>query len=274
MDGPRKGTAANVWEEDEIELKIDPQPKDSVTNSIWDTRLTALGMGTTGTGGGATVAADSMNNVPDSLKMWSRRIIPGGSALEWAIDWRAIKSGTGAEMVSVKLDSVFGLGINQHDNDKTARQASIIWAAFKDDAIWNTPKLLGTVKFLAGNKMEFTTTNKTTGRNNNPDKYDGTDVPLGVKEVQAVPTEFSLEQNYPNPFNPNTIISYSIPSNSHVRLAVYDMLGRQVAVLVDGMEVAGVYKVNFNAGNYASGVYFYRIEAGSHVKTQKMMLLK
>src|SRR3989304_2448558 len=173
MDGPRKGTAANVWEEDEIELKIDPQPKDSVTNSIWDTRLTALGMGTTGTGGGATVAADSMNNVPDSLKMWSRRIIPGGSALEWAIDWRAIKSGTGAEMVSVKLDSVFGLGINQHDNDKTSRQASITWAAAQLDAIWNTPKFLGTVKFLAGNKLELTAKNNMTGLTNKV-PFDGT----------------------------------------------------------------------------------------------------
>jgi hypothetical protein len=122
--------------------------------------------------------------------------------------------------------------------------------------------------------MELTAKNKMTGLTN-PLKYDGTDVSLGVQEIEtAVPNEFTLYQNYPNPFNPNTIISYGIPSNSHVSLTVYDILGRQVAVLVNEVQVPGTYKVNFNASNYASGVYFYRIVAGSHTAVQKMMLIK
>jgi hypothetical protein len=173
------------------------------------------------------------------------------------------------------VDSVFGLGINNHDNDATTRQASIIWAAFKLDAIWNTPKYLGTVKFLANNKLQFTTKNKMTGRSGNTDKYDGTDAPMSVERIEgSIPKEFSLDQNYPNPFNPSTTISFSIPAVSQVRLVVYDILGREVKTLLDEKKEAGSYRVTFNAQNFASGIYFCRIEAGAEFKVRKMMLLK
>jgi len=114
-----------------------------------------------------------------------------------------------------------------------------------------------------------------TGRTGHSYKYDGTDPPLGVdREEGAIPIAFSLSQNYPNPFNPTTIISYSIPSNSRVRLTVYDILGRQLAVLVDEMKEPGNYRSSFGGGQWASGVYFYRLEAGQNIATQKMMLLK
>jgi hypothetical protein len=269
MDDTVKGTGANNYQDDCIELKFDPQPKDSVTNSIFGVNLTALGKGTAG-----VVSADSLTGVADSMKQWSRRIIPGGYALELAIKWPAIKSSNG-EVVSVAVDSVFGLGINNHDNDATTRQASIIWAAFKLDAIWNTPKYLGTVKFLAGNKLQFTTKNKMTGRSGNTDKYDGTDAPMSVERIEgSIPKEFSLDQNYPNPFNPSTTISFSIPAVSQVRLVVYDILGREVKTLLDEKKEAGSYRVTFNAQNFASGIYFCRIEAGAEFKVRKMMLLK
>jgi aminopeptidase N len=99
---------------------------------------------------------------------------------------------------------------------------------------------------------------------------------LGITEVknENLPTSYSLEQNYPNPFNPYTIIEYSLPRNGFVTLKVFNVLGKEVATLVNGQVEAGNYKVNFNALNLNSGVYFYKLESGSFVDTKKMILLK
>ncbi|OYV86602.1 MAG: hypothetical protein B7Z63_03750, partial [Ignavibacteriae bacterium 37-53-5] len=101
-------------------------------------------------------------------------------------------------------------------------------------------------------------------------------VVTGVKGASGseVPKTFALDQNYPNPFNPSTVIAYQLPKASKVVLKVYDVLGREVATLVNGTESAGSYKVTFNMDKYASGVYFVRMVAGSFVHVQKMMLLK
>jgi len=86
--------------------------------------------------------------------------------------------------------------------------------------------------------------------------------------------DFSLEQNYPNPFNPTTLIGYSVSQRGNVSLLVYDLLGREVANLVNEVKEPGSYKVNFNASNLPSGVYTYRIQSGNFVQTKKMMLMK
>ncbi|MDX2129237.1 MAG: T9SS type A sorting domain-containing protein [Chloroherpetonaceae bacterium] len=86
--------------------------------------------------------------------------------------------------------------------------------------------------------------------------------------------EYALSQNYPNPFNPSTTIRYQLPEKSNVTIDVYDILGKKVQTLVNGTKDAGNYEVNFNARNLSSGVYFYRIQAGSFTKTLKMMLIK
>ena len=91
---------------------------------------------------------------------------------------------------------------------------------------------------------------------------------------ELIPTVYALEQNYPNPFNPATTIKYSIAKQSNVTLKVYDMLGSEIATLVNEEKPAGVYEINFNASNLASGIYFYKIQAGSFVETKKMILLK
>ncbi len=96
----------------------------------------------------------------------------------------------------------------------------------------------------------------------------------GVNDKENVPAAFKLSQNYPNPFNPVTTINYSIPSNGNVQLKVYDILGREVASLVNETKTPGNYKVNFNANNLASGVYFYRLQAGNFIQTKKMILMK
>ncbi|MGE5621317.1 MAG: family 10 glycosylhydrolase [archaeon] len=93
-------------------------------------------------------------------------------------------------------------------------------------------------------------------------------------DVKSIPERFILENNYPNPFNPSTTIRCSIPSDSNVSLKVFDMLGREVASLADARMRAGSYEFTFNAGNFASGVYFYRLIAGSFTETKKMLLAK
>ncbi len=85
---------------------------------------------------------------------------------------------------------------------------------------------------------------------------------------------FSLEQNYPNPFNPSTNIQYAISNRQFVQLKVYDVLGNEVATLVNEFKPAGSYEENFNAAKLSSGVYFYKLIAGSFIETKKMILIK
>jgi predicted GH43/DUF377 family glycosyl hydrolase len=97
----------------------------------------------------------------------------------------------------------------------------------------------------------------------------------GVLETRpGLPTIFTLEQNYPNPFNPTTVVSFQLPVVSKVRLVVYDLLGREVAVLVNERKMPGRYELKFDASGLASGVYLYRLTVGSFVQTRKMIVLK
>lgn len=93
-------------------------------------------------------------------------------------------------------------------------------------------------------------------------------------EDNAKPVSFTLDQNYPNPFNPSTTIKFNLSGRSNVSLRVFDMLGREVATLVNGVREAGNHEVNFNASNLTSGLYIYKLEAGSQTATRKMMLVK
>jgi len=89
-----------------------------------------------------------------------------------------------------------------------------------------------------------------------------------------IPQSYSLKQNYPNPFNPSTQIEFSIPQSSHVSLKVYDVFGKEVTALVDGAKETGTYTTTWNAQNCPSGVYFYRLTAGSYSMTRKLLLLR
>ncbi len=85
---------------------------------------------------------------------------------------------------------------------------------------------------------------------------------------------FNLLQNYPNPFNPSTVISFSISSSSIVKLSVYNMLGQEVATLLNSQFSAGSHSISFDATSLSSGIYLYRIQAGKYVQTKQMMLIK
>jgi poly(3-hydroxybutyrate) depolymerase len=101
------------------------------------------------------------------------------------------------------------------------------------------------------------------------------DLVVGISEnTNSNPTNFSLSQNYPNPFNPKTVIGYQLPVSSNVTLKVYDLLGREVATLVDEYKPAGSYNATFYAGSLSSGVYLYKLTAGDFIQTKKLILMK
>jgi hypothetical protein len=93
-------------------------------------------------------------------------------------------------------------------------------------------------------------------------------------EIAMAPEKFKLYQNYPNPFNPTTIIKFEIAEPAQVSLRVYDILGREVATIVNEPRRAGVHTEQFDARNLSTGIYFYRLTAGSHTATKRMALIR
>jgi len=263
---------ANYFRNDCIELKVDGVPDDSTQNSVsFGTALTALD----------SSEADGLTNQMDEIKnpenkQYARGDLDGGYTLEMAVKLDTLG---GSEDIVAAVGEKFGLGINIVDNDGTEpsdnRQASIVWAAVCDDKIWNTPKYHGTVEFQSNHELDFIATNNMTGYGHGI-PYDGESCPVSLVDDHsaASPLEFSLSQNYPNPFNPTTTISYVIPTNSKVRLVVYDVLGKKVATLINEVQKAGAHITKFDGKQYASGIYFFKLETDSHVQVKKMMMLK
>ncbi|MEI7483265.1 MAG: T9SS type A sorting domain-containing protein, partial [Ignavibacteriota bacterium] len=97
----------------------------------------------------------------------------------------------------------------------------------------------------------------------------------GVNPINGnIPTVYSLSQNYPNPFNPTTKINFALPKAGFVSLKIYDVLGREVRTLVNEVKSAGQFSVDFNASEFSSGVYFYRLESNGFTDIKRMMLIK
>jgi hypothetical protein len=108
----------------------------------------------------------------------------------------------------------------------------------------------------------------------NVGNYVFTAAPTGTEDSKVKVNNFELMQNYPNPFNPTTRIQFVLPQSMNVTLKVYDVMGKEIATLLDGKANAGLNTVEFNASNLGSGVYFYKLNAGSYSSTKKMVLTK
>ena len=105
--------------------------------------------------------------------------------------------------------------------------------------------------------------------------FDGSFEYSSSVEVEGVtPTEFILKQNYPNPFNPSTKIGFTLPTESNVKISIYNLIGQKVAEVVNSKFSAGNHSVDFNAANISSGIYFYKLEAESFTSIKKMQLMK
>lgn len=181
-------------------------------------------------------------------------------------------------------DGQSGVKFTQIDNQNKTVLAVVI--PFKSDAIPKGEGVLLNLEFKGEGKVKLEETTichqKGISLVNTKAKeldFDFNPIELVSKVEQALPTAFSLSQNYPNPFNPTTNISYALPANAYVRLTIYNILGQKVKTLVNGEEMAGYKNVIWDGKNdrgqeVSSGIYFYRIKAGSFTKTAKMSMLK
>ncbi len=105
--------------------------------------------------------------------------------------------------------------------------------------------------------------------------YGDTTLPIGlVKISEEIPSDFNILQNYPNPFNPVTNIKFDIPKSSNVKISIFDILGKEISVLVNEELNPGTFEINWDASNFPSGVYFYMIETGDYSESKKMILIK
>lgn len=181
-------------------------------------------------------------------------------------------------------DGQNGVKFTQIDNQNKTILAVVI--PFKAEAISKGEGTLLNLEFKGEGKakLEETTICRQKGitlvnTQANELDFDFDPIELVSKPEQVLPVEFSLSQNYPNPFNPATNISYALPANAYVRLTIYNILGQKVKTLVDSEQTAGYKNVIWDGKNdrgedVSSGIYFYRINAGSFTKTAKMSLLK
>jgi hypothetical protein len=166
----------------------------------------------------------------------------------WNLEVKLPLAGIFVEPVA---DGLFGFEIQGNDNDATGRDAISKWWLETGDASWNNASSFGTAytssRVINGSAVE----NRTPQAGN-----------------------FSLGKNYPNPFNPTTTIPYSLKKSGRVRLSVFDMMGKEVAVLIDGVRPEGADVVRFDGSDLSSGIYFYKLQTADNVSTGKMTMVK
>jgi hypothetical protein len=165
---------------------------------------------------------------------WGTMTMPGGGSFE-ALRIRESTSASGNTSVQYSFLAKNGANVTVSATDANPPTSGVIDADWYD---WNTP---------------FTS---------------------DVKQISGLPQDFSLSQNYPNPFNPSTKIEYSIPEQSMVQLKVYDILGNEVATIINEDQPAGTYRADFNGQGLASGMCIAKLQAGNYSKTIKMTLMK
>jgi endo-1,4-beta-xylanase len=184
-------------------------------------------------------------------------ISPNGTSDELRnplLKWRASESAT-SYRIQVSTNRVFSTAVLDSTVADTLLQATPL--AANTTYYWRV-----SASNQQGTSAYSTTASFTTGQTTAVDKFEGT------------PTTFALHQNYPNPFNPVTSVSYSVGRHQHVSIKVYNIAGREVATLVDESKPAGQYRLTFDAGNLAGGVYFIRLSAGEFVDMKKAVLVR
>ncbi len=276
---------ATQYENDAVELKIDPDPSLSTetTAGVAAYRLSAWGED-------AAEVPEGVHNLnsgeaggpadwePVEGEDYARKEVftdqRAGYNLELRIPFENIVTTDGSRAAFGEVGWIIGLAVNVMDNDEGQRDHVLRWASNMADQVWNDPWRHGTVTFLEGNKVNMSTENAITFIDTNSVDYsipEGTSV---ASDIEA-PVEFELAQNYPNPFNPSTNIAFALPKAQNVTLDVYNLLGVKVASLISNQVMqAGVHNITFNASELNSGVYLYQLQAGANVMTKKMMFIK
>ena len=203
---------------------------------------------------------------------YARKLTDDGYVIELRLKWEWVAT-TVKGPIYPQVGDTYGFAIMNHDNDTNTRNGSIEWAAVLTDQVWSNCTNHGYIELLADNKIKYVAEDLRAGNvNPNPDMY----IPTGtaVSQRSAVVENFALSQNYPNPFNPVTTISYTLQKSSAVKIGVYDLLGHEVEILVNGKKTAGTHTVQFDGSNLSSGLYFYKLQSEGKVISKKMTLIK
>ncbi len=272
---------STTYENDCIELKIDPDPTMETTTGVAAVRLTAWGeddaeepAGVDNLVAGGEIDAEWE---PVEGEDYARKPVYTderyGYNLEFRLPFEKIVRED--KYVYNVVGGIMGMAVNLHDNDEGNREAALRWAASMADEVWMNPQLHGTVTFLEGNKIEMETVNSAGGDavNEHPEWYIPPETAV-EDETPQTPIEFELSQNYPNPFNPTTTISYSLAQREHVTLKIYSVTGQHIKTLVDQERDAGIYFLTFDASDLNSGIYLYQLQTDSKVETKKMTFIK
>jgi hypothetical protein len=281
----------NYWRNDCLDAKMDPDPTGINNNTVFCFAMTPLDSVDVPADAIAGVSnivqtvgggwADTTNSGWPHPEDYARTLTDNGYILEMRLKWAWIATSSGGVIDKGPIfpaeGNTYGFAISNHDNDGVTgngRDNSIEWAATLLDAVWNTCSDMGYIQLLPNHKIKFVAESlrDPTIINPNPDWYIPT--PSAVSQQSAVVKDFALRQNYPNPFNPSTKIEFSVPKSTFVTLKVFNLLGEEVATLASQELRAGLYTVDWNASNAPSGVYFYRLTAGSFVDAKRMLLLR
>ena len=168
------------------------------------------------------------------------------------------------------------MAINIADSDEAERDAMLQWSAGHADAAHNTPSLLGSVTFMENHILKFEAISPVDPFivNENAEDWYSNPNPTEVSDAAVKVGSYKLLANYPNPFNPETTIKFEIPENGRVKLGVYNIQGKEIAVLINDFRNAGTYSVSLNGSNLPSGIYFYKLEVNGYKATKRMLLLK
>ncbi|MBN1479368.1 T9SS type A sorting domain-containing protein [candidate division KSB1 bacterium] len=271
--------SSTTYENDCIELKIDPDPLMESTSGVAAVRLTAWGEAD-------AEVPDGVDNLIKGAELdeaWEpvegedyarKEVLTDtryGYNLEFRLPFDVIVRAE--KYVDVRIGGIMGLAVNLHDNDAGVRDFALRWGSDMDDTVWSDPQKHGTVTFLEGNKVNLSTANAITGVDTNSVDYTPPATGVATQPVQT-PVQFELAQNYPNPFNPTTMINYSLAKAGHINVTIYSLSGQKVNTLVNEVQNSGVYSIPFDGSQLSSGVYLYQLQAGSQVFTRKMTLLR
>jgi hypothetical protein len=282
---------SNYWANDCLDGKIDPDPTMGGTNTVFCFAMTCLDSADVPAGaiGGVsnivqTVGggwADTTNSGFPHPEDYARKLTDTGYVLELRLKWAWVATASSGVIdkgpIFPAVGNTYGFALMNHDNDLgTGRDKSIEWAAVMVDAVWTNCEDHGYIELLADHKIKYVPENlrNPANVNPNPEWYIPPAGPSAVSQQSAVVKDFALHQNYPNPFNPSTKIEFSVPKSTFVTVKVFNLLGEEVATLASREFNAGRYTVDWNANNAPTGVYFYRLTAGSFVDTKRMMLMK
>ena len=188
------------------------------------------------------------------------RTIDGGTT------WTPQTSGSGSGLTAVSFTDA--------NNGTVVGSNGTILRTVDGGAIW-TQRTSGTTESLLA--VSFTDANNGTVTGSSGlilRTTDGGVTFIGEESSNESPVDFSLSQNYPNPFNPSSTIQFQIPNSSFVNLKVYDVLGNEVATILNEAKLAGSHTVEFDASQLSSGIYYYQLKTGDFVQTKKMTLIK